>query len=551
MNKRGFAISIILYSMVFLLISIFYLLLSIVKNRYTVNLNLKNDIIEELSTVKYFADRIKILGDNAGITYVANYDNVINNNSGFTTQDQVSTSATKNTIYYYTGEDAAANGNVLFAGYCWQIVRTTDNGGVRLVYNGVAVDNKCEKTREATKGINGQSGTTQNMTSASLYGRSYDYDLSTGEFTIEDSTGLPTSWTTSDNNSNGKEDYKELIGTYTCLSNLTTCSTLYYVGGINQNNNAQAYVAKYTIGDIAHYSQVGTSAFNSKYTNLAMVGYMFNTEYDYKQGFKSGEYYTNAVWENGAYTLTNGNGNTIPDATHHYICDTDCTKVRYYYYSTSYYILLENGLTVEDAVYQMTGYGSTETKTKTVNANYKLNNYNSAMKGYLDNWYAKNLTEYTSYLDDASVYCNDRNIRDLAGFNPNGTNLTGYSLYNLSNTSGNLNCAIETDRFAVTNSKAKLSYPVGLLTEPERNLMTANYARTGQVHWIASPTYFFAGFAQVRCVAPSGIDVDNQANVSLGIRPVVTLIPGTEITSGTGTYDNPYIVGPIVTRTES
>ena len=81
--------------------------------------------------------------------------------------------------------------------------------------------------------------------------------------------------------------------------------------------------------------------------------------------------------------------------------------------------------------------------------------------------------------------------------------------------------------------------------------MTAKYARTGQVYWIASPTYFFAGFAQVRFVAPSGIDVDNQANVSLGIRPVVTLIPGTEITSGTGTYDSPYIVGPIVTRDES
>ena len=551
MNKKGFAISIILYSMVFLLITTLYIILGVFKTRYTVTNELRDSIVEELSASKSFGDIVKSLGDNSEITYVANYNDVIENNSSFTTQDQVLTSATKKMVYYYTGEDAAANNNVLFAGYCWQIVRTTDNGGVRLVYNGVAVDNKCETTREATKGINGQNGTTQSMSAATLFGRSYDYDLSTGEFTIEDSTGLPTSWTTSDNNSNGKEDYKELIGTYTCLSNLTTCSTLYYVGGINQNNNAQAYVAKYTIGDIAHYSQVGTSAFNSKYTNLAMVGYMFNTEYDYKQGFKSEEYYTNAVWENGAYTLTNGNGNTIPDATHHYICDTDCTKVRYYYYSTSYYILLENGLTVEDAVYQMTGYGSTETKAKTVNANYKLNNYNSAMKGYLDNWYAKNLTEYTSYLDDASVYCNDRNIRDLAGLNPNGTNLTGYLLFNQSNTSGNLNCGNETDRFAVTNSKAKLSYPVGLLTEPERNLMTAKYARTGQVYWIASPTYFFAGFAQVRFVAPSGIDVDNQANVSLGIRPVVTLKPGTEITSGTGTYDSPYIVGPIVTRDES
>jgi len=30
------------------------------------------------------------------------------------------------------------------------------------------------------------------MSAATLFGRSYDYNLTTGEFTIEDSTGLPT-----------------------------------------------------------------------------------------------------------------------------------------------------------------------------------------------------------------------------------------------------------------------------------------------------------------------------------------------------------------------
>ena len=68
---------------------------------------------------------------------------------------------------------------------------------------------------------------------------------------------------------------------------------------------------------------------------------MFNKEYDYKSGVKSGEYYRDAIWENGAYTLSVGNSGTSPDASHHYICDRDCTKVRYYYYS-EFYILLEN-----------------------------------------------------------------------------------------------------------------------------------------------------------------------------------------------------------------
>ena len=484
----------------------------------------------------------------ATASYIASYDDIINNprNIGYTTQDQVSTSASKQTVYYYTGDDASANANVLFAGYCWQVVRTTDNGGVRMIYNGVAVNNKCETTRTATKGINGQNGTTQSMSAATLFGRSYDYDLERGEFTIENSTGLPTSWTTNDNNSNGTEDYKELIGTYTCLSNLDTCSTLYYVGSINQDNTAQAYVAKYTIGDVAHYSQLGKSAFNSNYRSPALVGYMFNNEYDYKQASKSGEYYTNAVWENGAYVLSNGNGETAPDATHHYICDdNDCTKVRYYFLSanTHFYTLLENGKTIEDALKEMINYKANEN-----DSDENINIYNSAMKGYLDNWYKKNLTAYASYLDSTTVYCNDRSIRDLGGWNPSARSLTGDLQFKHYIAIIDLNCVNETDRFAVTNNKAKLTYQIGLITAPEIYLMKGNFAATGQNYWVASPRYFATTDASVGYVPPTGGGVYTSVSFSYGARPVISLKPGTELDSGTGTYTDPYVVGPIVTR---
>ena len=623
-------------------------------------------------------------------SYIASYDDIITQNPTFTTQDQVSDSATKQTVYYYTGNEAAANSNVLFAGYCWQVVRTTDNGGVRMIYNGVAqkpvtastpISNtditatndgtyaytydsttkkwtsanagvasttdtfifsvntagdyainykvssqanndyakiyikptggsfvlqtqysgetegtfdlgtlattdevKIEYTKNAStdtgddniifdiasvntrgdtpvcaqdrritriKGINQTSnGTTQSMSAATRYGRSFDYDLTTGEFTIEDSTGLPTSWSTSDNNSNGTEDYKELIGTYTCLSNLDTCTTLYYVGSINESNTAQAYVSKYTIGDVAHFSQMGKSAFNPNYYSPAMVGYMFNTEYDYKSGSKSGEYYTTATWNGTTYDLTSGNNGTAPDVSHHYICDSDCTKVRYYYYSTTYYILLENGMTIEDGIYQMTGNGTVETKSKTINANYELNNYNSAMKGYLDNWYKKNLTGYTSFLDGTSVYCNDRSIRELGGWNPtNSPSLTTTLQFYQYSANRDLNCVNETDRFAVTNNKAELTYPIGLLTEPERNLMTANFAKTGQYYWGASPGSFGNRDANVRGVDATGGNDGNCVSNSNGARGVVSLKPGTKLEDGTGTYTDPYIVGPLVTRT--
>ena len=37
-------------------------------------------------------------------------------------------------IHYYRGE--VDNNHVIFGGYCWKIVRTTETGGVKLLYNG-------------------------------------------------------------------------------------------------------------------------------------------------------------------------------------------------------------------------------------------------------------------------------------------------------------------------------------------------------------------------------------------------------------------------------
>ncbi len=47
-------------------------------------------------------------------------------------------------IYYYRG--AVNNNTVLFANYCWKIVRTTDSGGIRLAYYGEPTNNQCPST---------------------------------------------------------------------------------------------------------------------------------------------------------------------------------------------------------------------------------------------------------------------------------------------------------------------------------------------------------------------------------------------------------------------
>jgi len=187
-------------------------------------------------------------------------------------------------------------------------------------------------------------------------------------------------------------------------------------------------------------------------------------------------------------------------------------------------------------------------KTNANEIDENINVYNSAMKGYLDNWYKKNLTAYASYLDSATVYCNDRSISNLGGWNPSGTSLTDVLKFYRYSANKDLNCVNETDRFAVTNSKAELTYPIGLLTEPERNLMTANFAKTGQYYWGGSPGYFYNYEARVRLVNAAGDYGFNTVPASRGARGVVTLSPDTKLEDGTGTYTNPYIVGPLVTR---
>ena len=49
-------------------------------------------------------------------------------------------------VYYYRGD--IQNNNVIFGGYCWQIIRTTTTGGIKLIYNGLPNNGVCDKTEE-------------------------------------------------------------------------------------------------------------------------------------------------------------------------------------------------------------------------------------------------------------------------------------------------------------------------------------------------------------------------------------------------------------------
>ena len=348
-----------------------------------------------------------------------------------------------NPVYYYKGN--VQNNNVLFAGFCWKIVRTTETGGVKIVYNGIQKNGSCNNT-----------GTD---------------------------------------------------------------------------------------------SQIGRSAFNSSYNSPSYVGYMYNKVYAYSDKSMYSEsnivFGNSFTYANGTYTLkdtktvaTWSSGyNTINN--NHYTCmttGTTCSSIYYVYYASSsnaYYITLTNGKSVNDALNEML-YAD------------DVNKNDSTIKTYIDSWYESNIKDkYDNKLED-TVFCNDRSMSNESsnGWNPIGGSTSTSLQFKNYNANQSLVCANETDRFSMSNPKAKLKYPIGLLSLPELSLSgygSSHYYNNGQYVWLASPFSFISNDAYVG-LADSGGLAGSDVVDSGGVRPSVSIQPGTSFSSGDGSFTSPFVI---------
>ena len=55
-------------------------------------------------------------------------------------------------VYYYRGDADKVNNNIIFNNMCWKIIRTTENNGIKIIYNGIPTAGKCEtQTGDATQ----------------------------------------------------------------------------------------------------------------------------------------------------------------------------------------------------------------------------------------------------------------------------------------------------------------------------------------------------------------------------------------------------------------
>ena len=126
------------------------------------------------------------------------YDYIKNNADTTTTIDFSKTSeqdstngiyATTNTdsgkpVYYYRGN---VDNHVIFANFCWRIIRTTDTGGVKLIYDGKPSSGQCNNSGESvTIGNSSFNASPDNAKYVGyMYGSSIDDETYTDESTIK------------------------------------------------------------------------------------------------------------------------------------------------------------------------------------------------------------------------------------------------------------------------------------------------------------------------------------------------------------------------------
>lgn len=137
-NKKGFAISVVLYAMVILVIGVLYLLLGIVKNRYTVGDKLKMAVIDGISD--------EISEPEVNMCFLSN--GIIDASEE---SDGLRVDPTDSTRYIYSGSNP--NNYIDFNNQTWRIVSIESDGRMKIVLDGYSstakyINSTSEKAKE-------------------------------------------------------------------------------------------------------------------------------------------------------------------------------------------------------------------------------------------------------------------------------------------------------------------------------------------------------------------------------------------------------------------
>ena len=215
------------------------------------------------------------------------------------------------------------------------------------------------------------------------------------------------------------------------------------------------------------------------------------------------------------------------------------------------------------------GYGGSGANEDNSIANSTLfsNGVASNARTQLESWYNSNITAYTSILETSAGYCNDRTTYTGKATNTLSTSTIPYKTSSatvnfgayIRNVTANdhptLGCPNTTGQDLLTTSNG-LGVPAALLTADEASFAGSGYGtsygssyhvnsflRSGGYFWLLSPsTRDSIGTAGEFILASGGTLYRSFVDSARGVRPAISLKPGTIVGSGTGIATDPWVV---------
>lgn len=332
----------------------------------------------------------------------------------------------------------------------------------------------------------------------------------------------------------GKNATENSDGTYTLKNTVTIAKKNWY-------NDYSKYKGYYICSDLT------STVCDNKIIVTSTSNYElhYDSTYNYLYG-------NDVSWDGTTYTLKDTfsssywtNDRLDVAKKYHYTCFNKtgkCSKVYYIlnFYESDYiyYLILDDGKNIETAIDDM--FSNVESST---------------IKNKIDSWYEVNMASYVEKLED-TPWCNDRTFSagSLAGKDVDaGENYSYFSTYDRIHNTHNPSVVCSNqkrDGFTVSTGaggNGSLNYPIGLLTIDEIMLAGGTessnsnyYLYTGQPFFTMSPQEYLGLLAGY--FVDSGGAISLYFNGSSGVRPAISLAPGTVYSSGNGTSSNPYVI---------
>lgn len=495
-------------------------------------------------------------------------------------------------IYYYRGD--VDDNNIIFADKCWKIVRTTNTGGTKLIYNGTP-NYKTDSIDQNDYSIISNDATYpyifDSTTKKWISSNHDDGTTSTIEFSIKNegeyyfnyAISCQGYWDEANLYIDGvlKDTFTGLAQASLYLGRLTSDSKIKITYVKDTSNSRNNDTISFSLGkknsnslptcnNTGVSSQISATPFNSRPTSLTSMGYVYSENYSTYTGTAMSStlrstaniiYANDVTWDGTNYTLSSNTftstGTWSKDYTSvgnakHYTClqanTSTCSTVYYVYYvnsSLAYYIPLTGGKNVDNAIADMLP-----------SENTARNRYNSIVKQIIDPWYKNNLSKYTTdYIED-TIWCNDREFDSYGGWNKDNNsryNSTFKPSYHSDSGTPFLECSNAADSFSTSSiGNARLTYPVGMLTFDEILLSGAletsdnsdTYLYTGEAYWTMSP-YFFRYQIYMYSLTANGKASGYAPSTHLGIRPAISLNKNVKINGGDGSIEDPYKIKTI------